>query len=55
MNDNVYELVETFQVMLRPHGQQLERMRIDPGSTYTTIFDDDGNFCNLASKHLCSF
>ena len=44
VNDNVYELIETFQARLSFHGQQPERVRIDPGRTYTTIFDDDGNF-----------
>ena len=44
VNDNVYELIETFQARLSFHGQQPERVRIDPGRTYATIFDDDGNF-----------
>ena len=51
VNDNIYELVETFWARLRFHGQQPERVRIDPGSTYATIFDDDGNvYTYIASE-----
>ena len=41
INDNIFEINETFQARLNFPGQPPERVRMDTDSTHATILDDD--------------